>query len=130
MLKEFFESRTFTDHAGEPSFGRKASFCILVFMGILAVFSLCLVAWLDDTKHAKEVAAHAKNILTWGSGLVGLLYGTAQASKGMAQMGTASTTTATATSTTITAPIVPGAPGPLIAPATTTTATTPQTGGA
>lgn len=129
MLKEFLESRTFTDHAGEPSFGRKSCFFILVFLGLLAVFSLCLVGWLDDLKHAQLVASHAKDILSWGAGLVGLLYGTAQASKGMAQMGaTTTTTTATATSTTTAPLIVPGAPGPLLAPATTATA--PQTGGA
>lgn len=130
MFQQLFESRTFTDHMGEPSFGRKAMFCILVFLGILACLSLCLVAWLDDTKHAQAVATHAKGILEWGTGLVALLYTGAQASKGMAQMGSQTPmppplTVPGAPSTTP----APAPPGPLLAPVPGTP-TAPQSGGA
>lgn len=86
MLKQFFDSPTFQDHAGEPSFGRRAMFWILVAMGLLAAFALCLVAW-GPKDTGKQVASFAMDLLKSGGTLCAMFYGAAQASKGVSQLG-------------------------------------------
>ena len=86
MFNQLLSTQTFQDHANEPSFGRKACFWILLCMGILAVFALCLVAF-GPVATGKSVSSLTLEIIKAGVTLCGLFYGAAQVSKGLAQMG-------------------------------------------
>lgn len=77
MFRTFFSSPTFQDHAGQPSFGRKATFWILLFAGLIAVSALALVAIFDPSK----VSTMALGIVGWCATIVSIVYAAAQGSK-------------------------------------------------